>query len=153
MLKILIEYPSREEEIRIVDRMASGKPVAEIKAVTTPTEILAAREIVNKIWIDDKVRDYAIDLVRSTRDPVNSGLAGLEAMIEIGASPRASIYLIKSAKAHAFLQGRSFVTPHDVKTMAPDILRHRVVLTYEAEAEGKTPDQVIRTILDNLPVP
>ena len=115
MLKALIEYPTRDDEVRIVERMASGKPVAEINPVTTPEEILAVRGTVDKIWIDEKVRDYAIDLVRSTRDPVEHGLSGLDTLIETGASPRASIYLIKAAKAHAFLQGRSFVTPHDVK--------------------------------------
>ena len=113
----------------------------------------------NLIWVDmemtglDPDRDYAIDLVRATRDPAAHDLAALESMIETGASPRASIYLIKSAKAHAFLQGRSFVTPHDVKTMAPDVLRHRVVPTYEAEAEGKHADDIIRTVLDSLAVP
>ncbi|MEM8679248.1 MAG: MoxR family ATPase [Planctomycetota bacterium] len=153
MLKVLIDYPDRDDEIRIVERMASGRQLPDVKAVTTPGEILAAREVVDKVWIDDKVRDYAIDLVRATRDPAAHGLAALESMIETGASPRASIYLIKSAKAHAFLQGRSFVTPHDVKTMASDVLRHRVVPTYEAEAEGKHADDIIRTVLDSLAVP
>ena len=153
MLKVLVKYPSRDDERKIVDRMAGGKPIPEIQRVASPDEILEARQVVDKIWVDDKVRDYAVDVVRATRDPSESGLSGLEGMIEIGASPRASIHLIKAAKAHAFLQGRGYATPHDVKTLAPDVLRHRVVLTYEAEAEGKTPDELIRRILDNVPVP
>ncbi|NUQ62559.1 MAG: MoxR family ATPase, partial [Pirellulales bacterium] len=152
-LKVLVKYPSRDEERKIVDRMAGGKPTAEVQRVASPKEILEARQVVDKIWVDDKVRNYAVDVVRATRDPSESGLSGLEGMIEIGASPRASIYLMKAAKAHAFLQGRGYATPHDVKTLAPDVLRHRVILTYEAEAEGKTADELVRRILDNVPVP
>jgi MoxR-like ATPase len=153
MMKVHVSYPSREEERKIVDRMASGKPVPQIKKVAAPDDLLQARTVVDKIWVDEKVRDYLIDIVRSTRDPAESKLAGLDSMIETGASPRASIYLMKAAKAHAFLQGRGYVTPHDVKTLAVDILRHRIILTYEAEAEGQTTDHVIRKILDNVPVP
>lgn len=153
MLKVLIDYPSRDEERKIVDRMASGKPVAAIQHVATPEDVLEARGIVDSIWADDKVRDYVVDVVRATRTPAQCGVSGLDGMIETGASPRASIYLMKAAKAHAFLQSRSYVTPHDVKVLAPDILRHRVVVTYEAEAEGKTTDVIIRRILDNVPVP
>jgi MoxR-like ATPase len=153
MLKVLIDYPSRDEECKIVDRMAGGKPIPDVNRVASPSEILAAREVVHKIWADDKVRDYVVDMVRATRDPGKGGLQGLDGMIETGASPRASIYLMKAAKAQAFLQGRAYVTPHDVKTLAPDVLRHRIVLTYEAEAEGKSSDGIIRKILDNVPVP
>jgi MoxR-like ATPase len=153
MLKVLVNYPSRDEERKIVDRMAGGKPIPDINQVASPEEILEAREVVDRIWIDDKVRDYVVDVVRATRDPAESGVSGLDGMIETGASPRASIYLMKAGKAHAFLQGRGYATPHDVKTLAPDVLRHRVILTYEAEAEGKTADELIRTILDNVPVP
>jgi len=153
MLKVLIDYPSRDEERKIVDRMGSGKPIPEISQVASPDEILQARKVVDSIWADDKVRDYVVDVVRATRNPADGGVRGLDGMIEIGASPRASIYLMKAGKAHAFLQGRGYVTPHDVKTLAPDVLRHRVILTYEAEAEGKTADEIVRTILDNVPVP
>lgn len=153
MLKVLVEYPTREQEVKIVDRMASGKPIPELKVIAQPADLLEARLVVDRIWVDDKVRDYLIDVVRATRDPKHYKLDGLEGMIETGASPRASIYLMKAAKAHAFLQGRAFVTPHDVKSLARDVLRHRIILTYEAEAEGRTADSMIQWILDNVPVP
>lgn len=153
MLKVLVEYPSRDEELKIVDRMAGGKPLPDISAVADPSQIMAARAVVDRIWVDEKVRDYVVDIVRATRDPVQAAVPGLDAMIETGASPRASIYLMKAAKGHAFLQGRGYATPHDVKSIAPDVLRHRVILTYEAEAEGRSPDDILRSILDNVPVP
>ena len=153
MLKTTIGYPSRDEERKIVDRMGGGKPIPEISQVATPEEILEARGVVDKIWVDDKVRDYAVDVVRATREPKDSGINALDGMIETGASPRASIFLLKAGKAHAFLEGRNYATPHDIKTLAPDVLRHRIVLTYEAEAEGKSEDELIRQILDNVPVP
>ncbi len=153
MLKALVDYPSRDEERKIVDRMGGGKPIPEVKAIASPEELLEARAVVDKVWVDDKVRDYVVDVVRATRDPSSCGITGLDGMIETGASPRASIYLLKAGKAHAFLQSRGYATPHDVKSLAPDVLRHRIILTYEAEAEGKTADDVIRTILDNVPVP
>jgi MoxR-like ATPase len=153
MLKVLVDYPSRDEERKIVDRMSGARPLAAIRQVTSPEEILEARSVVDQIWVDDKVRDYVVELVRATRNPSESRVSGLDGMIEVGASPRASIYLMKGAKAHAFLQGRGYVTPHDVKSLAADVLRHRVILTYEAEAEGKMPDDVIRRILDNVQVP
>ncbi|MDA0657200.1 MAG: MoxR family ATPase [Planctomycetota bacterium] len=153
MLKIVVDYPTREQEVKIVERMASGKPIPEIRAVASPQSLLEARTVVDRVWVDDKVRDYLIDVVRATRDAKYYKLASLEGMIETGASPRASIYLMKAAKAHAFLQGRAFVTPHDVKTLARDVLRHRIVLTYEAEAEGRTADSLIQQILDNVLVP
>ncbi len=153
MLKVLIGYPSRDEERKIVDRMAGGKVVATINSVASSEDILQARAVVETIWADDKVLDYVVDVVRATRNPADLGVTGLDGMIETGASPRASIYLMKSARAHAFLQGRGYVTPHDVKVLAPDILRHRVIVTYEAEAEGKSSDDIIRRILDNVPVP
>lgn len=153
MLKVVVGYPSKEDERKVVDRMASGQPIPEVRTVASPEDILAAREVVEKIWIDEKVRDYLVDVVRATREPAEYGIPGLEGLIETGASPRASISLMKASKAHAFLQSRSYVTPHDVKSVAPEILRHRTVLTYEAEAEGKGEDDIIRVILDNVPVP
>ena len=153
MLKALVDYPSRDEERKIVDRMGGGKPIPKVSAIASPEELLEARAVVDKVWVDDKVRDYVVDVVRATRDPSSCGITGMDGMIETGASPRASIYLLKAGKAHAFLQSRGYATPHDVKSLAPDVLRHRIILTYEAEAEGKTADELIRTILDNVPVP
>ncbi|MGB0739852.1 MAG: AAA family ATPase [Planctomycetaceae bacterium] len=153
MLKVVVTYPTKEEERRVVERMASGQPIPEIRKVMTPQQILAARSVVDQIWIDEKVRDYLVDVVRATRDPQEYGIAGLQEMIETGASPRASISLMKGAKAHAFLQSRSYVTPHDVKSVALEILRHRLILSYEAEAEGRSNDDVIQQILDNVAVP
>ncbi|QDV24313.1 AAA family ATPase [Aureliella helgolandensis] len=153
MLKVIVGYPSKEEERKVVDRMASGQAIPEIRRVATPQDILNARNTVNQIWIDEKVRDYLVDVARATRQPQEYGITDLDGMIETGASPRASISLMKASKAHAFLQGRSYVTPHDVKSVAPEILRHRIILTYEAEAEGKSNDDIIRQILDNVPVP
>jgi MoxR-like ATPase len=153
MLKVRVSYPSRDEERRIVDRMATGQAETPIQKVASPEAILAARESVDQIFVDEKVRDYIVDLVRATRDPALAGIGDLEGMIENGASPRASIYMMKAAKAQAFLQGRSYATPHDVKSIAPDVLRHRLVLSYEAEAEGKTPEDVIDRILAGILVP
>ena len=153
MLKVVISYPSKEEELRIIDRMASGQPIPDIRKTTSPQDILGARQVVEKVWIDEKVRGYLVDLVRATRSPAECGVPGLEGMIETGASPRASIGMMKAAKAHAFLHCRGYVTPHDVKSVAMEILRHRVILTYEAEAEGKSHDDVVQKILDNVPVP
>ena len=153
MLKVVVGYPTKEEERKVVDRMASGQPIPEIRRVASPEDILSARTVVEKIWIDEKVRDYLVDVARATRNPTEYGIVDLDGMIETGASPRASINLMKAAKAHAFLQNRGYVTPHDVKSVAVEILRHRVVLTYEAEAEGKSHDDVVRKILDNVPVP
>ncbi|HBE68904.1 MAG TPA: ATPase [Planctomycetaceae bacterium] len=153
MLKVVVGYPSKEEERKVVDRMASGQPIPEVRQVASPEDILAARGVVDQIWIDEKVRDYLIDLVRATRAPQEYSMADLDGLIETGASPRASISLMKAAKAHAFLQSRAYVTPHDVKSVAPEILRHRVILTYEAEAENKTEDDIVSKILDNVPVP
>jgi MoxR-like ATPase len=153
MLKVRVGYPSKEEERKIVDRMASGRAEPSVRPVATPQDVLAAREAVDQVFIDDKVCNYIIDLVHATRDPAKAGIAELDGMIEMGASPRASINLTKAAKAHAFLQGRTYATPHDVKNIAPDVLRHRIVLTYEAEAEGKTSDDIVARILVGILVP
>ena len=153
MLKVKVGYPTKEEERKIIDRMASGQAAAEIRPVTDPSKLLAARKTVDQIFVDDKVKSYVVDLVHATRDPAGSGVSELDGMLEMGASPRASIYLTQAAKAHAFLQGRGYVTPHDVKNVALDVLRHRVVLTYEAEAEGKTAEDVIERILVGILVP
>ena len=153
MLKVKVGYPSKEEERRIIDRMASGQSEPEVRAVASVQAIAEATDAVEQVYVDDKVKSYVVDLVHATRDPKEADLAELDGMIEMGASPRASIYLTKAAKAHAFLQGRGYATPHDVKNVALDVLRHRVVLTYEAEAQGRSPDDVIERILVGVLVP
>jgi len=153
MLKVKVGYPSKDEERRIIDRMASGQSEPEVRAVASVEAIREAVATVEQVYVDDKVKRYVVDLVHATRDPKEAGLADLDGMLEMGASPRASIYLTKAAKAHAFLQGRGYATPHDVKGVAPDILRHRVVLTYEAEAQGRTTDDVIDRLLVGVLVP
>ena len=155
MLKVKVDYPSRDEERKVVDRMAgsSSTTLPELEPITNPQQILEARTAVDQVFADGKVRDYIVDVVRATRDPVAANVNDLQGLIEVGASPRASINLMKAAKAHALLQGRTYVTPHDVKSLALDVLRHRVVLSYEAEAEGKSSDDLISTILDSVLVP
>jgi MoxR-like ATPase len=153
MMKIKIGYPSKEEERKILDRMASGQPVPEISVVAQPSDIAQARAAVADVFVDEKVRDYIVDLVQATRPEAAAKIPGLDGMIEHGASPRASIWLMLGAKAHAFLQGRTYVTPHDVKTLTPDVLRHRVALSYEAEAEGMVPEDIIQRILTTVLVP
>jgi MoxR-like ATPase len=152
MLKLKIGYPSREEERQILDLMArtSGQP--EVRAVVDIAQVLAARQVINDLYCDDKIKDYIVDIVCATRDPAAYKVNAKE-YIQLGASPRATIALTLAAKAHAFLRGRGYVTPQDVKSLAVDVLRHRVTLTYEAEAEEKTPEAVIQSILDTLPVP
>jgi MoxR-like ATPase len=152
MLKLRIGYPTREEERQILDLMArtSGQPVAT--QVVEARQVLEAREVINEIYLDDKVKDYIVDLVCCTREPEKYKIAVKE-LIQLGASPRATIALTLCAKAHAFLRGRGYVTPQDVKTIGMDVLRHRVAITYEAEAEEKTSETVIQKIFDELPVP
>ncbi len=153
MLKIRVGYPTKDDEVKIIDRMAgSGSEPTATKIMTTD-EILAARDVVRQVFVDDKVKRYAVDLVAATRDPKASGMPQLATLIDNGASPRASIALIKVAKAQALLSGRSYISPHDVKTIAHDVLRHRILVSYEAEAQGKTTDNVIGQILENVPVP
>ena len=152
MLKLKIGYPSRAEERQILDLMArtSGTPAAS--PVVEPQHILKARQVINDIYIDDKVKDYIVDLVCATRDPEAYKIQ-LRDFIQLGASPRATICLTLAAKAFAFLRGRGYVTPQDVKSIGMDVLRHRVAVTYEAEAEDKTSETIIQKIFDELPVP
>ncbi|HEY2387571.1 MAG TPA: MoxR family ATPase [Candidatus Binatia bacterium] len=152
MLKLKIEYPTREEERQILDRMATTRAPVAITPVVATREILAARTLVDQIYLDDKIKEYIVDLVFATRDPATYKL-DLKPLIEYGASPRATLYLTLAAKAHAFLQGRGYVTPQDVKSIGPDVLRHRVIVTYEAEAEEIDADEVVRRIFDGVPVP
>ena len=153
MLKVKVGYPDKAEEKRIIDRMTSGQAEPEVRKVCTPAELLSARAVVDRVFVDEKLRDYIVDLVHATRDPTGAGIPDLDGMIETGASPRASIYLTKAAKAHAFLQGRDYATPHDVKSIAHEVLRHRIILTYEAEAEGKSSDDIVDRVLAGVLVP
>ncbi len=152
MLKLKIGYPSRAEERQILDLMARTTGLPSTHAVVDPKDILAAREVINEIYIDDKVKDYIVDLVCATRTPEEYKIQ-VKDFIQLGASPRATIYLTLAAKAYAFLRGRGYVTPQDVKSIGMDVLRHRVMITYEAEAEEKTSETVIQKIFDELPVP
>jgi MoxR-like ATPase len=152
MLKICVDYPSREEERLILDRMAHPEPPPPIQPIITPEQILRARKTVDEIYIDDKIKAYIIDLIFATREPEQAGL-NLQEYIKYGASPRATINLTLAARAHAFMEGRGYVTPQDIKSVAPDVLRHRLLLTYEAEAEELTSDELIRQILAEIPVP
>ncbi len=152
MLKLIVTYPSKTQEREILDRMSTTQPQRLIEAVMQPAAIADARKVVDEIYMDDKIKDYVVDLVVATRDP-RAFRVPVEGLIHYGASPRATIYLTIGAKANAFLAGRGYVVPQDVKDVALDILRHRVILTYEAEAEEKTSDDIVRTILDHVPVP
>jgi len=152
MLKLKIGYPTRAEERQILEAMAKTSGTPTCSAVVTPQQILKAREIINDIYVDDKVKDYIVDLVCATRDPDHYKIA-VKDFIQLGASPRATIALTLAAKAYAFLKGRGYVTPQDVKSIGMDVLRHRVAITYEAEAEEKTSETVIQKIFDELPVP
>jgi MoxR-like ATPase len=152
MLKVRVGYPTREEERLIMDRMAVAEPPRARKVVST-ADLAAARAVVHRIYVDDKVRDYVVNLVFATRDPRAAGLADLAPLVEWGASPRATLFLAVAARAHAFLRHRAFVTPEDVKAIAPDVLRHRISLTYEAEAEEVTPEQVVARVLERVEVP
>jgi MoxR-like ATPase len=152
MLKIMVDYPSRDEELEILQRMATTRPAIEINEVTSPAEIMAARELVDQIQVDRRIQEYIVDIVMATRNPTAYGLA-LDELIQFGASPRATINLTIAAKANAFLEGRAYVTPQDVKAIAMDVLRHRIILTYEAEAEEKVAEDLISEILRVIPVP
>jgi MoxR-like ATPase len=152
MLKVKVDYPSRAEERLIIDRM-TGTTLTSVEPVITPAEVLHAREMVRQIYVDEKIKEYVLDLVLATRYPGQNGLSDLNSLIAFGASPRASIYLITAARGHAFLNGRGFVTPEDIKQIAPDVLRHRVITTYEAEAENISSDHIVQRILDHTDVP
>jgi MoxR-like ATPase len=152
MLKVNITYPSRDEEKRIMERFAARVPAA-LSAVISPKDILDLRAMLEHVYIDDKVLEYIVDIVYATRQPKEYNLDKLEPMIEYGASPRASIFLNVAARANAMLQGRAYATPQDVKSVGMDVLRHRVIVTYEAEAEEQTSEDIVRTIFDEIPVP
>jgi MoxR-like ATPase len=152
MLKVLVDYPSREEERQIMDRMASTT-VPRASKVLSPEDITRVRSVIEQVYVDDKIKDYVINLVFATRDPVRAGLKDLAGYIEYGASPRASIFLTQAARAHAFLRHRGFVTPEDIKAIGFDVMRHRVSVTYEAEAEELTSEKILQKIFDRIEVP
>ncbi|MCA9873124.1 MAG: MoxR family ATPase [Anaerolineales bacterium] len=152
MLKVVVDYPTRAEERIIIDRM-TGDALPEVRPVIAPEDLIYARQVVRQIYVDEKIKDYVLDLIFATRQPAKSGLATLAPLIDFGASPRASIYMIMAARAHAFLNGRGFVTPEDIKQIAPDVLRHRIVVSYEAEAEEVTSTDIVQRILDQIEVP
>ncbi len=152
MLKLSVGYPSKDEELEIMRRMSAGPP-PEVSAVVDPEEIVRARKAVERIYMDPQVEQYIVDLVFATRQPKDYGLTDLAELIAFGASPRATINLAKAARAHAFLRRRGYVTPEDVRSIGLDVLRHRVLLTYEAEAEEVTADDVVNRVLNNIEVP
>ena len=152
MLKVRVTYPNKQEERAIVDRMSRGAP-PRIENVITTDDLIRARSVADEIYVDDKIKDYIVDLVLATRDPAAYGLDDLRALIEFGGSPRASIALTRAAKAHAFLRHRGYVTPEDVKAIGLDVLRHRVLVTYEAEAEEIDSEEIARQIFDHVEVP
>jgi MoxR-like ATPase len=152
MFKVLLDYPSFEEERKILDRMAFTAPEMRVSPVIPLEEIQKTRKLVDQIHVDEKIRDYVVHIVFATRKPEQYKL-DIKHFIQFGASPRATIYLTLAAKAWALLQGRSYVTPEDVKSIGPDVLRHRLILTYEAEAQAVTSDDIIKKILNAVPVP
>ncbi len=152
MLKLLVDYPARDEERLILDRMATQRAIPQVEPVMEPAKVLAARRVLDEIYMDDKIKDYIVSLVHATRRPAEFKL-DIGDWIEYGASPRATIYLTTGAKALAFLAGRGYATPQDVKDIAPDVLRHRIIVSYEAEAEEKTSDDVVHHVLDHIEVP
>ena len=152
MLKLNIGYPQKSEERTILDLMATSAPDLHVNAVVDPKQVIAARDIVNQIYIDERVKDYIVDVVWATRDPTAYNLR-LEGLVRYGASPRATIYLALGARAHAFLNGRGYVTPQDVKSIGPDVLRQRIIVSYEAEAEAVTSETIVEKIFAGLPVP
>ena len=153
MLKLHIDYPSKEEEKVIMHRMSTSKEQYKVQPVVDPTAILKARKVIDEVYIDENLQDYIINLVTATRDPKANKLSSYAGMIQFGASPRASIFLNRAAKAYAFLQRRGYVVPHDIKSIGMDVLRHRIILTYEAEAESVSADDILKSLFDTIEVP
>lgn len=152
MLKLKIGYPTRDEELAILDRMALIEPNLAVNAVLKPEDLFALRLALDQIYVDDKIKHYIVDVVHATRRPADYGL-DIAPYVQYGASPRATIFLARAAKAQALLDGRGYVTPHDVKSIGFDVLRHRIIVTYEAEAEDISSERLLQTIFDQLKVP
>jgi MoxR-like ATPase len=153
LLKVHVGYPERGEEREVLLRMSHASETIPVQRLAEPEQVLAARHQIEQLHLDPRLADYIVDLVRATRAPAAVGLAALEPMIAFGASPRASIALAQAARAHAFLRGRDYVAPEDVQALAPDVMRHRIVLTFDAEAEGLDTDAVVEQVLRAVPVP
>ncbi len=153
LLKVIVRYPRREDEPTILRRMMDVTRPPRAAAVARPEDILAARAVLDGIYVDDRLLDYVADLVAASRDPAAAGLADLKSLVLYGASPRAGIALVRAARARAFLGGRAFVSPEDVRAVGPDVLRHRVITTYEAEAEGVTGERIVERLFDRVPIP
>jgi MoxR-like ATPase len=152
MFKLVVTYPDRAEEREVLDRMTAG-PQPTARAMLDPEQVLRSRRLVDQVYVDGRIKEYVLDLIAATRQPSDAGLPDLAPLIEFGASPRAAIYLIRAAKAHAFLVGRSHVIPEDIKSLGLDVLRHRLILTYRADAEGVGSDALIQRIFERVPVP
>jgi len=153
MLKVKIDYPSKDEEYQILKRMSFTNKQIDVREIITAKDLLKARSVVDEVYLDEKIEHYIVDIVDATRQPQNYQLPDLKGLIQFGASPRATIYLTIAAKAYAFLQGRGYVTPQDIKSIGMDVLRHRIIVSYEAEAEEKTSEDIIQTIFDEIEVP
>ena len=153
MLKVKVDYPSQEEEMRILSLMTANTPPEDVTPVVRPQQILSARKTVRSIYVDEKIHKYVTDIVFSTRYPDQFGLNSLRHLIDVGASPRASLNLVRAAKAHAFLQHRGYVTPEDIREAGMDVMRHRILLSFEAEAEDVTVENIIQEVFDTIPVP
>ena len=153
MMKLRVGYLSKDDEVRVIDRMAGSTSTPVASAVMTGADIIEARQVTRRVFVDDKVKRYAVEIVAASRDPDAAGLPDLRNLIEYGASVRGSLSLVQLAKGHALLAGRDYASPHDVKSIAPDVLRHRIVPTYEAEAEGRDADDLAEAILAHVEVP
>ncbi|HNV23912.1 MAG TPA: MoxR family ATPase [Candidatus Omnitrophota bacterium] len=153
MLKVKISYPNKEEELKILRRMATTDYKYDIHPIISPSDIMRVRSVINEIYMDEKVEQYIVDIVEATRYPEKYKISELKGLIQNGASPRATINLALASKAHAFLEGRGYVTPQDVKSIGLDVLRHRMIISYEAEAEEKTSEEIIKKIFDEIEVP
>jgi MoxR-like ATPase len=152
MLKVVVGYPSKAEERQILDRMTGDEP-PQVQQLVIPADIVRGRDLVRRVYVDEKIKDYIVEIVFATRQPADYGLSEMADFIEYGASPRATIWLTLASKAHAFLRRRGYVTPEDVKAIGLDVLRHRVIPTYEAEAEDVTAETIVRKIFDTVEVP
>ncbi len=152
MLKVLIDYPNRNEEREIMERM-TGEPLEPARAVIETATVQRAQQVVHHIYVDERIKDYVLNIIFATRAPAENGFKALQPLIEFGASPRATIFMLRAAKANAFLDGRGYVTPDDIKAIAADVLRHRIIVTFEAEAENITTEQIIQQILTRVAVP
>jgi MoxR-like ATPase len=153
MFKLKVDYPTKSDELKILNRMASIAPQTQVEPVLTTDDVKRLRQLADVIYMEEKIGEYIVDLVDATRHPDAYGLGQLAELIRYGASPRATVLMAMAAKGQAMMEGRGYVTPNDVKTVAPDILRHRVIVTYEAEAEEKSSEEIVRTVLNEIKVP